>query len=210
MLDIQADIDALPESGGDIFIPPGDYRDQGIIVLKPQTRIRGCGDWTTIAGLMSVPGSASMKGVSVENITIRRNPLINNQYGANLRFLERAKLSRVVINDFDYGLIVADECYHCEFDGVFADGRVEGLEVFNSSNQHTFSGGKFSAPICAHIISSNGITFSGTSLESPSGITHFVKLQGSTPGVGTSNVRCETTGLGPFFLNGPIVTDVVV
>lgn len=196
---IQEQIDCLGANGGKVCLPPGDFRNEGQIILRPNVMLIGSGAATIIAGVRPYDFNARQYWNSLQDLHVVGTPNCN-YIGIDFRRVSCSSVKNVFVTGFQTGVLLAYAAYFNLLENVFTDCAVDGIELYDGANQNTILNCKPSAPIAIQIISTNGTTIIGGSGE---GATpgNFIKQSGGSAGTAVRGFRGESAGWGPVWCN---------
>lgn len=202
-LDIQAAIDALGTQGGVVNIPCGQHPN-GNLPLRLRTGVilrgegRGC---TIIPPIANSP--IRIYNVGLADVTVSIALGTTSGYGIDWRNVTLGHIEDVHVSGFAYGLIMTGPTYYNNIEDLSVAATNTAVEISNGANQNIFNGGKFSAPIGLAIYNSNGMSFTGTSLEDGINNMTFKIISGDDGSTTARGVRQEDANHSSVWWNQP-------
>lgn len=156
-VEIQAALDALPATGGEVVLLDGTYNIEASLVLDSYQTLRGCGRNTILTTttadvdiITATGGDGSEKvGILIADLCVDGNAGgVANDSGIVWTYVDYSKITNVWSKDNGEHGIYTTYCNHCEFNGNVCEGNTgSGIQLDYLSHYNT---------VCENICEGNG------------------------------------------------------
>ena len=146
-IEIQAALDALPATGGEVKLLEGTYNVQATINLDSNQTLRGCGRNTILTTatanlyfLSAVGGAGTEKvGIVVADLQIDGGAGVISDCGILFQYTDYSTIQKVYSRRHaDYGMLIENSDFNT-IEGNVCQGNTDGIR-FHESNSNTISG----------------------------------------------------------------------
>lgn len=196
---IKAAITALPGAGGILYLPCGTFSGDGL-VMRDNVQLRGEGPCTIIPRVWG-NGTPRNFGMGLEDLIVDGSITTTSGYCIDWRNASNGHIERVITRNCSLGLLLMGNAYYNLISQLFANASGTAVEIYGGANQNVVVGGKFSAPTGLNVVSVNGTSVFGTSLEDAIANMVFKVVSGDGGSTKAVGVRQEDANHSSVYWN---------
>lgn len=213
---LQAQIDALPNVGGEIKLPCGDYTNGDTVAqvfLPSDVALVGSGACTVVPPITAKNNTVRKYRLRIENLTVKGTST-NNYIGIDFRNVSASRVRNVVIENVQYGVLLYLDAYYNVIEDAIIDIKSQCFQIVDGANENIIRGGKCQHESGQRVLSSigmwvrnaNSVKVFGTSFEN---LGDGIKLDTGALGTVIVGPRFENMVCGIDLMQGSDRTSIL-